>query len=369
MPELLPKDLSQKIKKTADPSLLSGCYLFCGEEEYLKTRAAEALRAALFPDPAMLPFGRVKLSGEGKTAEELLSRLRDELTALPMFGYVKLIEVHSLSYNKLSERDCDTLFQLLSTGETGSSSLEGTVVLLYALPSELDPGTPPKRPSALWKRFCASPAMTVNFQRETPARLAVWVQKHFAASGILCDQSAARALIDYSSADMFALAGECEKLACYLLARGKNRVSAEEIPLVCRARYLDGSFAFTNAILSGKTEDSMRLLSDRRKKEKPEVILGGIADCICGMYNCLTLFSAGMQKREIAEATGLHEYRVGLFLDAARSYHPAVLRKALLACEKTDLRLKSSGGDRFLPLELLILRLAGAASAGGRARS
>ena len=373
MPELSPKDLQDSLKKGAP----AGAYFFCGEEEYFKSRVAAQIRSALFPDPSMLPFGRVKISGEGTAAaggfstEDGISsgglgELQSELLALPMFGGQKLIELHSVNYDKLKAGELEELLYLLSLAD------ENTTLLFYARDGEFSPGELPKKPSALYKKLAFSPDLkVVCFERETPGRLTAWVQKHFAASGVFCDLPTAKAFIDYCSPDMFTLASEAEKLSCYLLENRKSTVTAEDIRLVCRAVRFDGRFAFTNAILAGNTPEAMRLLGVMKRQSKREervelLLLADIADCVAGMYNCRTLFDAGMKKQEISDATGIHEYKVGLLLNAAARYRPAVLRKALAACGQVDLRLKGNSGDRFLPLELLLLRLAGAAGQPAR---
>lgn len=345
---LTPKELTAALK---DGTGLNVAFLLSGEEEYLKAHARASIRKAVLGEDG--DFGYEKLAGEGDFGD-WFAELQGKIFELGMFCPQKVIEVHSVNYNKMKEGDRDSLLSLL--GELP----EGVTVILYLLEEELDFGTD-KKPSAIAAALYASPVRVVRYPRETPASLCKWVVRHFAAEKIFCPDLLARSLIDYCSADMFTLAGEIEKLSFYLLQNGVDRVSEESIRLVCRPERLVGAFDFSDAILRGDTTEAMRLLAGMKKrKEAPELILGGISECIGGMFNCKLLSDGGKDEKEIAAILGLHAYRVTIYLRAAKRYRPAALKAALDACVRTDIRSKqSAGADRYLAIELLILELRG----------
>lgn len=338
---------------------LRGAYLFFGEEEYTKQNALRAARKAMFPDEYAREMGSVKVSGENVLFEEWFGNLQGELLSLTMFCPEKLIEVHAVDYDALTEGQRERLLSALRDID------EGTCVILYALPEEFEPGdTFPagKRLTAAAKDFFESSVQLLEFPHEQPARLCKWVCSHFASAGIFCEPYVATGFIDYCSADMFTLSGEIEKLSCYLLGQGRKQVTEEDYRYVCRSGKLVGAFDFTNAVLDGRTSEAMSLFGDmKRRKEKPENILGGIADTVGGMLNCRLLEGRGLEPDAIAKELGMHPHRVRLFLKAAGRFRKAQLKAVIDRCADADRKIKTAAGDKYLTLELLILEIAGRA--------
>ena len=338
---------------------LRGAYLFFGEEEYTKQNALRAARKAMFPDEYAREMGSVKVSGENVLFDEWFGNLQGELLSLTMFCSEKLIEVHAVNYGALTEGQQQKLLEALDTVD------EGTCVILYALPEEFEPGDAfpaGKNLTATDKRFLESSVQLLEFPHEQPARLCKWVCSHFASAGIFCEPYVATGFIDYCSADMFTLSGEIEKLSCYLLGQGRKQVTEADYKAVCRSGKLVGAFDFTNAVLNGQTSEAMSLFFDmKRRKEKPENILGGIADTVGGMFQCRLLEGRGLEPDAIAKELGMHPYRVRLFLKAAGRFRKAQLKAVIDRCSEADRRIKASVGDKYLILELLILEIAGRA--------
>lgn len=342
---ILQKDLTKQTKQ----GMLHGGYLLYGEEEYLKRRALEGIRKALFPDGAD-DFCRVRLSGEDAG---VLDALEGEVYALPMFSERKLVEVHSVNYTKLPPSDIERLCSILEVANEG----EECVVVLYAGIGEFDEGRLPKAPSALYKKL-SGVCSVVSFPYETPMGLNSWVCRHFAASGIACSPADASAIVDYCSRDMFTLAGEIEKLICHTLGKGQTAVSRADIEKVLCGRNINGAFDFTDALLKGRSEDACRLLSGMKtRRERPEIILGGVVDTLSGMYTVKTLSADGMSIDEISKKTGLHEYRVKNFLSAVSGKGKERLQKALSLCMEADREIKFSGIDSYTVLDRLVMRL------------
>ena len=60
---------------------------------------------------------------------------------------------------------------------------------------------------------------------------------------------------------------------------------------------------------------------------------------------------------EIGAALKMHEYRVGLYMKQARGAEPAMLRRAVTACQSADRALKRSAADGYGIIERLICSL------------
>ncbi len=346
--QLTPSELTKRLRGGD----AEGGYFFCGEEEYLKASAAKTLRRE-FANAAEMGLSRVKLSGESSPAGEVFASARGEMSALSLAGGKKLVEVHSVAYGKLSDKDRDTLLDLLR-----AATASDAVLLLYATPSEFDPGTD-KRPSALFREICGiNGVFVVNFTRVIGASLLKWVRAHFAASDVACDDALARQLVARCSSDMFTLSSEIDKLCGYILSDGRASLDQADIDSVARPTYDDGAFDFSDAILAGDLPRALRILHDRARTDSPEFILGSIADCVRGMTCVAALTASGSSEADAAGLLAMHPFRVRKFAEAARAYPPGALRRALFLCEEADLRIKSTPVDGELTLSLLLTQIA-----------
>ena len=200
---------------------LSGCYLFCGEEAFMARHCLAEARAAVNADPAMAAFSLLRLSG---SAEDLtMDAIAAAASVPPMFCERKLVEVHELDYASLSSSALEELCDALDR----SSGLTDTAVILYATPAELDPGSR-KKPSALLRTLAAH-LCVVRFDSQTPAQLASWLIRHFAAEGITAESAQCYELMKQCGHSMDVLSGETEKLCAILHARGENRLTEQLI--------------------------------------------------------------------------------------------------------------------------------------------
>ncbi len=347
-PEMTLKMTPKEFQKICKTGSLKGGYLFFGEEEYLKSRCLFMARKSILGEDD--PFNHVKISGE---SGDCVSALAEQICALPVFAPQKLVEVHSLNYQKMGQGEFDNLAELLKE----LPEHEECVVILYAAVNEFDPGRLPKAPSAAYKKL-SSAVTPVQFSYETPVGLTAWVCKHFAAMQVSCSPETAGKMIEFCSKDMFTLSSEIDKLACYTLQKGKNTVDPCDIEIVCCGRNIEGAFDFTEALLSGKSEEAVRLLSGMRaRKERPENILGGIVDTLSGMYTVRCLCEKGMRNDEISLNTGLHAFRVEKFRKATAGKSSARLEKALALCMDADLKIKNSAVNSYTVLDRLVMRL------------
>ncbi len=328
---------------------VSGGYLFYGEEAYLKHRYLESLRKRILPDPGLDAFNRFAFDERNYDADSL----RSAIASFPVMAEQKLIELHSLPLRQMSSGEITDLTSALSEITEG----DGTVLVLYTTPDELDPGTV-KKPSALFKTL--SGVLTpVAFDRETPARLQKWIEQHFAAQHVFAPHELCQLLTDYVGKDMYALAGQIDKLACYVLAQGRDRLTEEDIrKAACRYRE-EEPFDFANAILNGDLCEALSLLSEKKlRKEAPEVILAGVSTVFTDLLTLRILYDNGFSPKEMSQKTNMHEYRVNLYLRTASKKPAALLKKALSLCSDADLKIKSTPLDPYVLLDRLVVETA-----------
>lgn len=334
---LTTRDLDQKLKT----GYVNGVYLFYGEEAYLKRYYLDKFRKICCPDPDLEVFNHAIVQGGDLAAFER------ELAALPLFGSGRLVELRDTDFNKIKSDDLTGLCDLLTKAED-------ITVLIDTLPEELPVGTS-KRPSPQLAAL-AKVAGAVNFERQTPQKLTVWIGKHFAAEKIAADPEVCRMLIDLCSPDMFILASEIDKLAAYLHAIDQDTLTPEIIRQVASPNKIFGAFDFANAILAGDTAAALSVFADmRQRRERPENILGTLSRITGELLTVRTLCDQGMAPADIGAALKLSDYPLRLRITAAKKSTPERLKAAFDRCAAADLLLKSSSLPGYALIERLIL--------------
>ncbi len=320
---------------------MRGAYLFFGDEDYLKGRYREKMRASLLADETLAPFNHSLISD--------LSLLSGEIETLPMLAERRLVEVSDVNLIKLNKDALDELAAMLK--DTGD-----TVVLFYMREEEFAAGTA-KKPTELYKKLSEA-VQIVEFAKQASNKLASWAGKHFAASGVFAPPEVCHALIERSGTDMNVLSCEIDKLSAYALAKGQDHVTAEMLPSVVTSYRESGAFDFVNAIMEGDMTRAFALFTDmKRRREKPIEIASSIFRVISDMLVVKTLTEAGMSLSEIVAATKMKEYSVKLRQNSVRNRSVKELERAAELCYETDVKLKSRSVDKYFLIERLIIAL------------
>lgn len=338
--QITSKDLDKKIKN----GFMGGAYLFYGDEPYLKEHYVKKLREIVCPDPDFAVFNHVRIE-DGN-----VDRFIGELANPPLFGAGRLVELRGVDFAKLSTDTLSSLCDALA--EIGGD--DGVCALIDALPDELPEGTA-KRPSAPLAALTKA-ANALKFERQTPARLAGWLERHFAAAGVKADGDVCRFMVDFCSADMYILAGEVEKLAAYAKAVGLAAVGIDQVRLVCSPNKVFGAFDFSNALIAGDRRAAFAVLAAMKKRrEPPERILGTISKISGELLAVRTMSDGGVPRAEIGKILGIADYPLGLRISAAARSTPEKLAAALRAVNEADKKLKTTSTDGYLLIEQLIL--------------
>ena len=328
----------------------TGGYLFFGEEDYMKSAALRMARQSVTEaDPAMAAFNDIRLDGLDFTPAALL----DALTVPPMGAERKVITVTGLNLSTLRAADMDKLCEALAE----IPDYPYNFVILSAAADTFDPGNLPKKPSELLTTL-GEYLTPVYFERNTPAKLAGWVQKHYLHGGVQADPKLCQFTIEYCGRNMFTLANEVDKVACYIRAHGRDTLTEADIRTAAIPAMEYDAFAFTNAITERRRADALEILADLKlRRVEPLYILSEVSRVVCDLLAIRTMADGGQTAVEIGLALKMHEYRVGLYLKQARKTDLPMLKRAVTAAEAADRALKSSGGDGYGIIERLICSL------------
>lgn len=328
----------------------TGGYLFFGEEDYMKSAALRLAREGVTAaEPSFAAFNDIRLDGVDFTPAALL----DAMTVPPMGSDRKIITVTGLDLDHLRSPDMDKLCEALAAIPDYPYNL----VILSAAADTLDPGNLPKKPSELLTTL--SDYLTpVWFERNTPAKLAGWVQKHYLHNGAEASPAVCHFTVEYCGRNMFTLAGEIDKVSFYALSHGEKTVTEAHVRTAAIPAVEYDAFAFTNAIMERRRGDALDILTDLKfRRVEPIFILGEVSRVVCDLLTVRTMADGGQTPAEISSALKMHEYRVGLYLRQARATDPARLRAAVTACQTADRALKRSSADGYGTIEKLICGL------------
>ncbi len=324
-------------------------YLFFGEEDYLKANALRMARKVICGDDEELTyFNDIRLGGADFTPDKLL----DAMVTPPMGSDRKVITVTGLNFNTLRAGDMDRLTEALSELENYPFNL----LILSADSDCLDSGTLPKRPSKLLTEL-GEHLIPVYFEKNTPAKLAGWVQKHYLHHGVQASPDLCHLTVTYCGRDMYVLASEIEKVAFYILSHGRNTLTETDIKTAAIPAVEYDAFAFTNAIMERRRGDALDILQDLKfRRVEPIFILSEVSRVVCDLSMVGALNASGQTAAEISAALKIHEYRVGLYLRQTRQISPERLRATVAACKEADRAIKLSGAGYGI-IEKLICAL------------
>ena len=325
-------------------SVPRSCYFFFGEEDYLKNATLKQAREILGGDPAFDIFNNVTLDGREYTADRLL----DALAPPPMMAERKLVILQGLNLSELKQSDFQELCKVLET----LADYDYNILIITSPANGFDPGTA-KRPSAQLKAL-SELAAPVQFDHPAPAKLAAWAQKHYAAHGATASPEMAQYTVDVCGRDMFNLAGEIDKVACYALAHGRQEITRHDVDTVTIPVTEIGAFALANAISEGRRADALQILDDMRfRRVEPVAVLGEISGVYSDMLAVKTLADKGLSAPEIASTLKMNEYKLARYQKSLRGMSTERVHALIAAAAKADAEVKGSGKG-YAPLEKLI---------------
>jgi DNA polymerase-3 subunit delta len=347
--------MALQILKEADfrkelKAAVTGGYLFFGEEDYMKSASLRMARQSVAEaDPAMAAFNDIHLDGLDFTPAALL----DAMAVPPMGAERKIITVTGIHFDTMRASELDKLCEALAEIRDYPYNL----VILSAAADALDAGTLPKKPSELLTTL-GEYLRPVYFERNTPAKLAGWVQKHYLHNGVQAAPAVCQFTVEFCGRNMFTLAGEIDKVSFYVRAKGRDVATEADVRTAAIPTMEYDAFAFTNAIMERRRADALDILADLKlRRVEPLYILSEVSRVVCDLMAIRTMSDGGRTASEISTALKMHEYRVGLYLKQARKTDLTLLRGAVSACQNADRALKRSAADGYGIIERVICTL------------
>ena len=328
--------------KTAD---FNRCFVFCGDEEYLKRYYTKELRGAILDD-SFAEFNHFVFEGEKLD----FGRIYDAVASPPMMTEYKLVEWHLVNFNSMKESDLEKFLDLCRA----IKDYPYCCVLFYVSAEQINLGNLPKRPSKLYTSLCEECEVVV-FERSTDAQLISWIGRHIQHEGLATDQNVCRAILSLCGSSMDILSLEIDKVCAYAKANGEDFVSEAHVMRVCSDSLESDAFGLTNAILARNKADAYDSLLDmKRKKTEPTIVLGSIFKLYTDILTVASLKEDGLSQKDIAQTLKVHEYKVGLYMKYASASSLAAIERIITACRKIDVSTKSSFSNAYTAIERFI---------------
>ncbi len=330
-------------------------YIFFGADSFSRRQALQQLKAGLDSD-GMLDAGTVTFDARQITLQELMAAC----DTLPFLSPHRLVIVEGL-------------LQLAGEGPRGRRSRRRPVDSpggpWQALAGYVD-RMPPTTTLVLLDGDVPADAPLLDALRDKgtvrhfptlhPRALPQWVQRRAGSLGLRIDARAVRLLAELVGSDLWALAGELDKLAAYAAGRP---ISEEDVrTLVSAARELE-VWDLLDALVEGRPAVALRQL--RRligQGRNPSYLLATIQ----GRYRRLALAremqDGGSSAARIGQRLGASGYGLERLLDQASRYPLSRLRAAFRRLLEADVAIKRGIYEEELALELLVQDLAAAPS-------
>lgn len=323
---------------------LAGCYMFSGEEDYLKRYYLSSLRDAALGDAAFSAFNHVVYDGEVDFAS-----IADDVITPPMFEPYKLIECRYPGFDKMKESDLEALERVLDlVYET-----DYAVLAFLVSDGEVDLGTP-KKESKFTKRF-SDRIRILNFDKSTDAQLLSWLKKHFDAESIKVSADTLRALIFRVGHSMTVLNSEVTKLCMYAKAREMSEITVADVNAVASSTPECDTFALSNAIIEKNKKLAFLALDEMKSRRlDPIMILGMMAKTYTDIVNVAMMMRDGVGQNDIQAITKMNPYKLKLYMSAAKKYSPENAAKILNELTRVDTGAKWGGVTGYTAIELFL---------------
>ncbi len=336
-------DFKAKIKSEN----LSGCYIFTGEEDYLKKYYLSALRSAAVSDEGLSTLNHIVYDGSEIDFAELL----DAVKAPPIFDRYKLVEWRYGSFNKLTDAALEAFESVLDVVNNSDE-----VVLAFIVgDGDIDIGTA-KRPGKLVKSL-EGKVNILNFEKQSDAQLLSWLKKHFDKEEIAVSRESLEALLFKSGHTMSVLANEVDKLSYMLKSRGDSTLTPVHIEECASSTIECDSFALSNAILNrNKREAYLALEEMKMDRSDPIMIMGIIGKVYSELANVAFLLADGVSQADIATTLKMNSYKLQKYINSAKKYPRERIAKIVNELARVDTEAKFGGIMGYSAIDIFVAK-------------
>ena len=316
------------------------CYLFVGEEDYLKRLYAGKLADAAV-QPAFSSFNVEQFDGKGLDLRDVF----DHAAILPMMDEKRVIIVDDYKLDPLSQRDEELL-------RDGLETLPDTTILIFK--QELNPVSKKtgKKVRDLFSKYGAVCELEKRSGQDLYRPLISSAQKQ----GCVLSPAMAQYFVSCVGDDFHVLIQELAKVCAY----AQGEITKAHIDAVA-TKTLDAKvYALSRALLQHDFDKAYAVLDTLvQMRVEPYYILGALNGAYIDLYRAKTAMTCSGSIQPVLSA---YSYKGREFAlqnaarDASRLSVPQ-LRKSLETLLDADRKLKSTGESGTLVIEQLLVQL------------
>lgn len=326
---------------------LHGCYIFTGEEDYLKKYYLSTLRSACITDDGFSALNHIVFDGGEIDFAELL----DAVKSPPIFDRYKLVEWRYGSFNKLGE---SALAAFLSVLEVVNES-DYAVLAFIVGDGDIDIGTA-KKPSKLVKSLDGK-VNILNFEKQSDAQLLAWLKKHFDKEEITVSAEVLEALLFRSGHSMSVLASEVDKLSYMLKSRGENTLTRAHVEECASSTVECDAFALSNAVLNRDKRGAYLALEEMKmERGDPIMIMGMLARVYSELADVVFLLSDGVSPTDIALTLKMNTYKLQKYVTAAKKYPRERIARIVSELARVDVEAKYGGIMGYSAIDIFVAK-------------
>ena len=326
-----------------------GWYIFAGEEDYLKRfYLSELRRAALGDDEDTALFNLASFDSDNMD----IAAAREAIESPPMMGDYKFVEWKFADLTSLRESEIkkltETLFPL-------KEEYPNAIFAILTTSDGFDLGTE-KRPGKSVKIF-GEAFDVLSFGKSTDAQLLSWLKKHFDAEGIKVTAEVLGVMLLHVGHSMEVLNNEVIKLSCYLKANGRDTLTPEDVEEASVTMTECDAFAIQNAVIEGDVKKAFRALLDmKERRTEAQVVIGMLSKTYSELISVALLAKEGQSISDIRALLGMHEFKVRLYVNAAKKLGIQKISESLDDLLEADTAAKQGGVSGYSAIELFITK-------------
>lgn len=330
MSQLTRRDLQRALKE----GKIEPLYLLFGPEDYLRSRAAQAITEACLKGAPLREFNESSFSLASMDVQQAIAAAEQ----LPMMAPRRVVRI--TDFAKLREADEAALVRYLAR------PVETSTVIFIA--DDLDKR---RKLTKTLMESCAS----VEFAHLTDAEMAAWAKDHLKRLKATTDERTLHQILALAGKDVRTVSTELDKLATAALETGFITMEMVE-SLVGRSRELS-NFELTDQLIARNRKRALQILHRLLDDEvEPVMLIGLIASNYHRLARAKEMMSQGAPNNEVYRQVGIFGRREE-FLATARRSDARQLARSIERIAAADLAIKTSQATPRLQLELLVCEL------------
>lgn len=331
--------------KKIEEKKFSPLYLLYGTEPFLINEVKEKLLAnVLTEEETEFNFSSYDLE------ESSVDAAIEDAETLPFLGEKKLVILHNpvfLTSLKGKERVNHDLKRLEAYIENPAPF---TVLVFTGEYEKLDER---KKLVKLLKKN----AEVLEAKPLDEKNLKKWVKDRAAYMNVMIAEEAIDLLLQLTGNDLMIINEEISKLSLY--AADSKLITEEAVEKLISRSLEQNIFTLVDKVVKRDIKEALRIYYDLLKQnEEPIKILAVLSGQFRLIYQVKEMTTRGYGQKQIAGMLKVHPYRVKLAAGQANSFSSEELIRIMDKLADSDLKLKSTGMDKKVIIELFLMQLA-----------